>query len=306
MPPQLARLPLIESCFNVNAYSKVGAAGVWQFMPSTGRQYMMVSDSVDERKDPLRATRAAARHLMGDYDALGEWPLAITAYNHGRGGVARGSEEVSSIDIGDIVMGYRGKAFGFASRNFYAEFLAALDVSSRADELFGELPHMPAIEGEEVELPHPMGIHQAASLAGVSREDLIVANPALLSSVTDGRSYMPRGYRLRVPSGGDCTQVATAEPPPRVERTQVASRSRSSRSISTASAKSRRGVAKASASAQARSASSKKSSVVVHRVKPGQTLGGIARQYGTTVEAIRDHNKVGKSVQTGQRLRIPS
>jgi membrane-bound lytic murein transglycosylase D len=306
MPPQLARLPLIESCFNVNAYSKVGAAGVWQFMPSTGRQYMTVSDAVDERKDPLRATRAAARHLMGDYDALGEWPLAITAYNHGRGGVARGTEEVSSIDIGDVVMGYRGKAFGFASRNFYAEFLAALDVSSRADELFGELPHMPAVEGEEVELPHPMGIHQAASLAGVSREDLIVANPALLSSVTDGRAYMPRGYRLRVPSGGDCVQVANAEPPPRVERVQVASRSRSTRTISTASAKSRRGVAKVSASAQVRTASSKKSSTVVHQVKPGQTLGGIARQYGTTVEAIRETNKVGKSVQTGQRLRIRS
>lgn len=307
MPPQLARLPLIESCFDVNAYSKVGAAGVWQFMPSTGRQYMMVTDSIDERKDPLRATRAAARHLMADYDALGEWPLAITAYNHGRGGIARGADEVGSQDIGAIVMGYRGKAFGFASRNFYAEFLAALDVSSRADDLFGDLPHMPAIEGEEVELPHPMGIHQAASLAGVGREDLIVANPALLSSVTDGRSYMPRGYRLRVPSGGDVLQVANAEPPPRVERVQVASR-KATRAVTKASSRSRSGAAKASAVASARSAAraKKASAVVVHRVKPGQTLGGIARQYGTTVEAIRDYNKVGKSVQTGQRLRIPS
>ena len=306
MPPQLARLPLIESCFDVNAYSKVGAAGVWQFMPSTGRQYMMVNDAVDERKDPLRATRAAARHLMADYDALGEWPLAITAYNHGRGGVSRGTGEVNSVDIGDVVMGYRGKAFGFASRNFYVEFLAAVDVASRADELFGELPHMPAIEGEEVELPYAMGIHQAASLAGVSREDLIVANPALLSGVTDGRASMPRGYRLRVPSGGDVVQVASAEPPPRVERVQVASRSRSA---SRASASARRGITKVSASTKSRSASTAKksrSSVVVHQVKPGQTLGGIARQYGTTVEAIRDANKVGKSVQTGQRLRIPS
>ncbi|MBY0279663.1 transglycosylase SLT domain-containing protein [Candidatus Binatia bacterium] len=308
MPPQLARLPLIESCFDVNAYSKVGAAGVWQFMPSTGRQYMMVNDAVDERKDPLRATRAAARHLMADYDALGEWPLAITAYNHGRGGVARGTDEVSSVDIGDVVMGYRGKAFGFASRNFYAEFLAALDVSSRADELFGDLPRMPSVEGEEVELPHPMGIHQAASLAGVGREDLIVANPALLSSVTDGRAYMPRGYRLRIPSGGDAVQVANAEPPPRVERVEVASRKATRRVSTLASAKSRRGVATASAAPSGRpgAAAKKSSAVVVHRVKPGQTLGGIARQYGTTVEAIRDHNKVGKSVQSGQRLRIPS
>ena len=85
---------------------------------------------------------------MADYDALGEWPLAITAYNHGRGGVSRRTGEVNSVDIGDVVMGYRGKAFGFASRNFYVEFLAAVDVASRADGLFGDLPHMPAVEGE--------------------------------------------------------------------------------------------------------------------------------------------------------------
>lgn len=306
LPPQLARLPLIESCFDVNAYSKVGAAGVWQFMPSTGRQYMTVGDHVDERRDPLRATRAAARHLRADYDALGEWPLAITAYNHGRGGVNRGAKEVGSTDIADIVMGYRGKAFGFASRNFYVEFLAALDVSSRADELFGDLPHIPPVDGEEVEVPHPMGIHQAASLAGVSREDLAQANPALLSGVTEGRVFIPRGYLLRVPAGGDTIRVASAEPPPRAERTQVASRSRS---VSKASSRSRQAVAKASASAQARSSKAKTKkggSLVVHRVKPGQTLGGIARQYGTTVEAIREHNNLGKTVQTGQRLRIPS
>jgi N-acetylmuramoyl-L-alanine amidase len=100
-------------------------------------------------------------------------------------------------------------------------------------------------------------------------------------------------------------QVASAEPPPRVERVQVASRSRS---VSKASSSARRGVTKVSVGTSRSASSTKKSSsaVVVHRVKPGQTLGGIARQYGTTVEAIRDANKVGKSVQSGQRLRIPS
>lgn len=303
LPAELARLPLIESCFDVNAYSKVGAAGVWQFMPSTGKQYLHISAGVDERRDPLRATRAAAEHLGRDHDALGAWPLAITAYNHGRGGVARGASEVGSLDIGEIVTGYRGKAFGFASRNFYAEFLAALDVTSRAGELFGDLPHLPAIEGEEIELPHAMGIHQAANLAGVSSEDLIVANPAFLSGVTEGRTSIPRGYRLRVPPGGDAVQVANAEAPPRPERTQVASRSSRS-AVRTVAAKSSR--SKASSSV-ARASSGKKSRVVVlHRVKPGQTLGTIARQYGTTVEAIRDLNNVGKSIQAGQRLRIPT
>jgi len=301
LPPELARLPLIESCFNVEAYSKVGAAGVWQFMPATGKQYLHISTGVDERRDPMRATQAAARHLSRDYDALGAWPLAITAYNHGRGGIARGASEVGSTDIGDIVARYRGKAFGFASRNFYAEFLAALDVTARADEHFGELPHIPALAGEEVAIPHAMGLHQAARLAGVSSEDLVVANPAFLSGVTEGRTYIPRGYQLRIPPGGDAVQIASAEPPPRPERTQTATKGRSKKSTQVASAKSSRGQATSSAKS-----SKKKALVVLHRVRPGQTLGAIARQYGTTVAAIKDLNNVGKSIQAGQRLRIPT
>jgi len=303
VPTELVRLPLIESCFDVNAYSKVGAAGVWQFMPATGKQYLHISNGVDERRDPLRATRAAARHLSGDYGALGAWPLAITAYNHGRGGIARGVSEVGSRDIGELVMRYRGKSFGFASRNFYVEFLAALDVVARADELFGDLPRLPAIDGHEVELPHAMGVQHAAALAGVGTGELIAANPAFLSDVAEGRTYIPRGYQLRVPPNGDAVQVARAAPAARPATTQVAKKARA-KATQVASASR----AKASArSGQTKSSAKKKSSaVVVHHVRPGQTLGAIARKYGTTVEAIKDLNKVGTAIQAGQRLRIPT
>jgi membrane-bound lytic murein transglycosylase D len=286
LPVELARMPLIESCFDVNAYSKVGAAGIWQFMPATGKQYLTINGAVDERRDPLRATRAAARHLSGDYGSLGSWPLAITAYNHGRGGIARGVREVGTDDIGEIVFRYRGRAFGFASRNFYAEFLAALDVVARANELFGDLPHIPPLEGEEIRVPQPMGVQHAARLAGVRTSELIVANPAFLSSVTDGRTYIPRGFTLRVPPGGDAVRIASASAPARVQ---------------VASSKSSRKARKPSATAKR-----KKTTIVVHRVRRGQTLGGIARKYGTTVEAIKGMNKVSaRALQVGQRLRIP-
>ena len=302
VPTELVRLPLIESCFDVNAYSKVGAAGVWQFMPATGKQYLHISNAVDERRDPLRATRAAARHLSRDHGALGAWPLAITAYNHGRGGIARGVSEVGSSDIGEIVTRYRGKSFGFASRNFYVEFLAALDVVARADELFEDLPRLPAIDGDEIELPHAMGVQHAAALAGVGTDDLVAVNPAFLSAVTEGRMYIPRGYRLRIPPDGDAAQVARATPPPRPATTRVAKKARA-KGTQVASASR----AKASARSSQKSSSRKKgSAVVVHRVRPGQTLGAIARQYGTTVEAIQDLNKVGTAIQAGQRLRIPT
>jgi hypothetical protein len=128
VPVELAALPLIESAYNPAAYSKAGAAGLWQFMRSTGKQYALVKGRKDYRRDPLRATEAAARLLRNNYETLGSWPLAITAYNHGHVGIQAASSAVGSKAIEDIVASYRGPRFGFASRNFYAGFLAALDV----------------------------------------------------------------------------------------------------------------------------------------------------------------------------------
>ena len=128
VPAELAALPLVESTFNPAAYSKAGAAGLWQFIRSTGKQYSLISRKRDDRRDPVRATEAAARLLRDNYQALGSWPLAIVAYNHGHAGIRAASTLVGSTAIEDIVARYNGPRFGFASKNFYAEFLAALDV----------------------------------------------------------------------------------------------------------------------------------------------------------------------------------
>ena len=128
VPVELAALPLVESTYNPAAYSKAGAAGLWQFIRSTGKQYALVRGRRDHRRDPVRATEAAARLLRNNYEALGSWPLAIVAYNHGHAGIQAASAAVGSNAIEDIVARYTGPRFGFASKNFYAEFLAALDV----------------------------------------------------------------------------------------------------------------------------------------------------------------------------------
>jgi hypothetical protein len=128
VPIELAALPMVESTFNPKAYSKAGAAGLWQFIRSTGKKYSLISRKRDDRRDPLRATEAAARLLRNNYQALGSWPLAIVAYNHGNAGIQAASAMVGSKAIEDIVARYDGPRFGFASKNFYAEFLAALDV----------------------------------------------------------------------------------------------------------------------------------------------------------------------------------
>ena len=128
LPTELAALPLVESSFNPEARSKAGAVGLWQFIRSTGKKYLTITRKRDDRRDPIRATEAAAHLLRNNYAVLGSWPLAIVAYNHGHAGIQAASEVVGSKAIEDIVTRYNGARFGFASKNFYAEFLAALDV----------------------------------------------------------------------------------------------------------------------------------------------------------------------------------
>lgn len=127
LPLGLTRLPFVESSFNVNAISKVGASGIWQFMRSTGKVYLRIDDEVDERNDPLKATEAAARLLKKNYEVFEDWPLAVTAYNHGRKFVLRLMRAEGASDFRDIVLGTRFRQMGFASRNFYACLLAAIE-----------------------------------------------------------------------------------------------------------------------------------------------------------------------------------
>ena len=137
VPAELALLPLVESSFE-NVRSKAGAVGMWQFTRGTGRLYLKINNKVDERLNPSLATQAAARLLRDNYNALGSWPLAITAYNHGRGGMQR-AQQAHGSELATIIKDYRGPVFGYASMNFYSEFLAAVDVYGTYATYFGEL-----------------------------------------------------------------------------------------------------------------------------------------------------------------------
>jgi hypothetical protein len=201
LPEALAALPYVESSYHPLVRSSAGAAGLWQFTRSTGQRYLRVDHVVDERLDPLESTRAAARLLQHNYSVLKSWPLAITAYNHGLSGMRRAVRVTGTDDIGTIVRDYDGRLFGFASRNFYASFLAALDVSNEYRRHFGALKRMPADNIVRIELP-------AYFPAGVLTEGLAVdmatlrsLNPALQPAVWDGRKHLPKGYRLHLPAG---------------------------------------------------------------------------------------------------------
>lgn len=203
LPAELAVLPHVESSFNPAAYSKVGAAGLWQFMRSTGRRYMRIDRSVDDRLDPSRSTEAAAQLLGYNYRVLGTWPLAITAYNHGTAGMMRAKETLGTDDIVTIVRRYSSRTFGFASRNFYVSFLAALDIDHNPDKYFGAVPRQGEARFQIVPVPGYVSMTTLERVLHVQPEALRALNPALLRPVWDGQLRVPRDYRLRLPMDGE-------------------------------------------------------------------------------------------------------
>ncbi|HMO17631.1 MAG TPA: transglycosylase SLT domain-containing protein [Oligoflexia bacterium] len=201
LPPELGRLPLVESSFDYTAYSSVGAAGIWQFMPATAKRYMTLNNNLDERRDPIIATRAAAKYLRNSYQNTGEWPLAVTSYNHGLSGVMRAVKEVGSINLVDIIEKYKGKSFGFASGNFYAEFLAALEVERNSEKYFPGLVRESAVEFEEVKIPKSLRYAELKSYTGADDDRLQELNRSFKPVIIKGSVPIPSGTLIKVPAG---------------------------------------------------------------------------------------------------------
>ena len=210
VPAEIGVLPHVESSFNPAAYSRVGAAGLWQFMPSTARRYMRVDGVVDERLDPYTSTEAAANLMLYNYRLVGTWPLAVTAYNHGPGGLRRAQDELGTSDIAVIVKRYQGSTFGFASRNFYVAFLAALEVDRNAEKYFGPMTHLPETQSTVVEVPDYVPIDALAKAFKVDMGALQVLNPALRPPIWNGSRFVPRGYGLRLPGSPPSSEIADA------------------------------------------------------------------------------------------------
>jgi membrane-bound lytic murein transglycosylase D len=209
LPIELAYLPHVESSFNYQAYSKFGAAGIWQFTRSTGKRYMQVGYVLDERRDPLRATHAAVALLMDNYQKLGSWPLAITAYNHGATGMARAKQKYGNYPA--IFNHYRSRTFKFASRNFYSEFLAAVEVASHYKSYFGDLSLDHPAPTRTIKLTAYADFDDLCRHYGVSAEIAKSLNPSLRSPVFNGQKYVPEGYTFRIPAD---LETASAQPSP--------------------------------------------------------------------------------------------
>ncbi|MED5534534.1 MAG: LysM peptidoglycan-binding domain-containing protein [Pseudomonadota bacterium] len=199
VPAELVALPHVESSFDPTAYSKVGAAGMWQFTRSTGLRYMRIDHIVDERRDPYFSTVAAARLLRDNYDVLQNWALAITAYNHGQAGMRNAVRRMGTDRIEVILREYDGRAFGFASRNFYVAFLAASDVDAKAEEYFGPLSVLGDDRTTILETPDFLTTSTLTAAFDMSHRELRSWNPSLSDAVWNEDKFVPKGFELRLP-----------------------------------------------------------------------------------------------------------
>lgn len=197
LPVDLVYLPHVESSFNPKAYSKFGASGIWQFTRTTGRRFLAISYTVDERMDPIRSSKSAALLLKSHYEKLQNWPMAITAYNHGIAGMLRAKKLKGNYER--IFQEYKSRIFKFASRNFYSEFLAAKDVAKNYQKYFGDLKLDSPPATQEVVLPGYVSLEELAEHFETDKDVLKNLNLSLREPVCLGQKYVPKGYALSIP-----------------------------------------------------------------------------------------------------------
>ncbi|MGH8507227.1 MAG: transglycosylase SLT domain-containing protein [Gammaproteobacteria bacterium] len=303
LPEDLALLPHIESSFVNNARSSAGAAGIWQFMPATGRRFLRINNAVDERFDPILAAHGAARYLRNAYDDLGDWALAITSYNHGVGGMVRAQRQFGN-DFGRIVRRYRGKTFGFSSRNFYAEFLAVRSILDAERRYFPEgVRYQRPLEHHRIRLKQALPLTRLAASVGVHREHLLDLNPAWTRRAARGLVSLPVGSTVWLPSG---TQVASV-------RTYAESVSPAGRAFIRPSGEFlRAGLVydpmEFSSSTTETMPRRKRSKERTHIVRKGESPYLVASRYDVPLKDLLALNDIGRRgiIRPGQRLRIPA
>ena len=273
VPVELAALPHVESSYDPSARSHVGASGIWQFTRSTGRRFMRVDHVVDERNDPFAASRAAGELLAYNHSIAGNWPMAITAYNHGLAGVRRAMRKFGDENYSDILRRYNGRTFGFASRNFYVAFLAARHVDLNAESYFPGLVRDEPVDYSTVRMPAYVAASDLSSALEVRESQLAKYNPALQATVWQGSKHVPGGFELRLPAtlvNGSMRDVIAGLGGDLLHDEQLPD--------------------------------------LFHTVARGDTLSQIAQTYKTRVSTLVALNNLNSShrIRAGQQIRLPA
>jgi membrane-bound lytic murein transglycosylase D len=345
LPEELWVVPIIESGYKVNAYSRARAVGLWQFMTTTGRHYgLTVNEWVDERRDPLKSTRAAMAYLKDLYLWFNNWDFALAAYNRGEFGIQRDIERSRIVDFMEMA------ELGLTHRETenHVPQIQAAAIIAKDPEKYGFHLEDDEVEMDLVEIDYTVDLSVAATCAGVSEQTLRDLNPELRKWVTPVLSHTYPRYTLKLPEGtGDRYREEIQKVADRTPRRQVQYSVRRGDTLSKVaqrfgvstqdlrewnrlrSNKLRRGQklmvvppkgwkassepALAAASAQGSSADSAQGGTAgegttIHTVRRGDTLYAIALTYNTTVTSLRELNQIGRKgkIYPGQKLKVPT
>jgi membrane-bound lytic murein transglycosylase D len=321
LPEDLVALPHVESSFQPLARSSAGAAGVWQFTRSTGRQYLSINSMLDERYDPVASAEGAARFLAAAYKRLQNWPIAITSYNHGVNGMSRAQAKFGN-DFVRIVHEYKSRYFGFASRNFYAEVVAARNIAADPERFFPEgLQPVPPMDDEALVLDTDLYASNLARRYGVPLKELAELNRAWTRRTVHGVLAVPSGTRVWLPAGsmdraarGEVPEVDLTPPGLPPEGTHTVRRGENlsviARDYGMTVTQLRR--LNGMEPRDTRIFAGEKLKVAggrtrFHTVVRGDTLLGIARSYRVDLNLLLRSNRLSlrSMIHPGQKLRIP-
>lgn len=314
VPQDLIYLAQAESAFQPDAVSRVGARGIWQFMPFRGEEYDLErSYWVDERSDPVKATRAAAEHLRDLYGMFGDWYLVMAAYNGGPLTVARAIERTGYADFWKL---QEMRALPVETRN-YVPIIIALAMVSKDPGLYGVQvdPEKPLV-ADKVKLDHQISLRLAADAAGTDVQDMHMLNPELLRGMTPRQP----GFVLNLPQGTkkefeqNIQQVpenkwtswrlhtaADGETLPDIARHYHVTLT----ALEEANHLERRAAVAPGALLDIPTPAGPE--MIFYQIRRGDTLGGIAGRFHVSVAELREWNHLrGNVIRQGARLRIYS
>ena len=272
VPKELKYLPHVESSFNYQAYSKVGAAGIWQFMRRTGRQYKLkINYAIDERRDVIKATRAAAKLLKDNYRVLKSWPLALIAYNHGAYAMKKAIRKMGTKEVHKIIDGHKGRNFGFASKNFYPTFLAAVEISKNPQDYFPSFKKPQSFKFSQFKLPKTLRISDVAQSLGVKQKTIQNYNYAIRKSAFKNDLPLPKGFNLVIPQTHEKKLIEFIA---KLRKTKPSSRD----------------------------------SYILHKVSRGENLWSLSKQYNIPLKNLLsfNHNFNPNKIYPGMEVKIPA
>lgn len=287
LPFELKYLPIIESALNPSAVSRAGACGLWQFMLHTGKIYGLESNSlVDERRDPIKATWAAARYLKDLYDIYKDWNLVIAAYNCGPGTINKAIRRAGgATDYWEIYNYLPKETRGYVPAFIAANYVMTYYCKHNICPMETNIPDAT----DTIQVNRNLHFEQIADICGIGKEQLASLNPQFKKSIIPGESK-PQTLRLPI------HEISTF-----IDKQDTIYAHRSNELF-----KNRKIIAVTDSRSKTRNSSaSPKGTPIYHKIANGETLGSIARKYRVTVSQLQSWNGLRNTrISAGKSLKI--